>query len=173
MNPAVSIAVKSRSRASALEARLGANPPSSPTPVASCRFCKIFFKALKTSAPIRTASFREGALIGRIINSWNWRPFVACIPPLMRFIIGQGSTCEKDPPRYRYKGLCKVFAAAFANARETPRIALAPNFSLFGVPSASIIIASAVIWSNTLNPCKAGTSTFSTLEMACKTPFPW
>ncbi|MNE83906.1 hypothetical protein D3C80_1807640 [compost metagenome] len=56
------------------------------------------------------------------------------------FIIGTGNVLAETPPTYLYKGNPNSLAAAFATARETPRIALAPKLDLFGVPSKSIII---------------------------------
>ena len=43
-------------RASSLEPRSGAKPPSSPPPVPRPRSCSVFFSAWKTSAPVRSAS---------------------------------------------------------------------------------------------------------------------
>ena len=56
------------------------------------------------------------------------------------FIIGIGSLDAKLPPRYWYNGKPSPQAAALAVASDAPRIAFAPNLSLFGVPSASNII---------------------------------
>ena len=63
----------------------------------------------------------------------------ACSPPLIMFIIGTGRVLEVAPPTYRYIGKLQKSAAAFAQAKETPRIALAPKRDLLGVPSISII----------------------------------
>ena len=54
------------------------------------------------------------------------------------FIIGTGKTLAFTPPTYWYNGKSKDLAAALATANETPKIALAPNLALFGVPSNSI-----------------------------------
>ena len=51
------------------KSKLGANPPSSPTPVLYPFDCNTFFKLWNTSAPIRIASLNEGAPTGKIINS--------------------------------------------------------------------------------------------------------
>jgi hypothetical protein len=56
------------------------------------------------------------------------------------FIIGTGSVFALTPPIYLYNGKPNSLAAAFATAKETPRIAFAPSLDLFGVPSKSIII---------------------------------
>ena len=47
----------------------GAKPPSSPTAVLNPRSCNTFFKAWKTSAPIRRPSRKEGAPTGIIRNN--------------------------------------------------------------------------------------------------------
>ena len=57
----------------------------------------------------------------------------------MIFIIGNGNVFAETPPTYLYKGIPNSLAAAFATARETPKMALAPSFDLFLVPSKSII----------------------------------
>ena len=57
----------------------------------------------------------------------------------MIFIIGTGNVFAETPPIYLYKGIPNSLAAAFATAKETPKIAFAPNLDLFGVPSKSII----------------------------------
>ena len=51
-----------------------------------------------TSAPMRTASASEGAPTGIIMNSWKSIGLSACMPPLMMFIIGTGSTRPCTPP---------------------------------------------------------------------------
>ena len=58
----------------------------------------------------------------------------------MIFIIGTGNVFAETPPTYLYKGNPNSFAAAFAAANETPKIAFAPNFDLLGVPSKSIMV---------------------------------
>ena len=68
------------------------------------------------------------------------------------FIIGTGSVLAETPPTYLYKGIPNSFAAALAAAKDTPRIALAPNFDLFGVPSKSIINLSIRFCSKTETP---------------------
>ena len=65
------------------------------------------------------------------------------------FIIGVGNNLVLNPPKYWYKGIFKKSAAARATAIDTPKIALAPNLPLFGVPSNSIINLSMACCSNT------------------------
>jgi hypothetical protein len=48
-----------------------------------------------------------------------------------------GNVFAETPPTYLYNGNPNSLAAAFATARETPRMAFAPNFDLFGVPNQS------------------------------------
>ncbi|CSI52633.1 Uncharacterised protein [Vibrio cholerae] len=72
----------------------------------------------------------------------------ACSPPLMMFIIGRGIENTPGVPfssaMCSYRGMPFAAAAAFAFARETARIAFAPKFDLFSVPSRSIMIWSIV-----------------------------
>jgi len=65
-------------------------------------------------------------------------------------------------------------AAAFAMARLTPRMALAPIFVLFGVPSSLIKNSSTFGWSLTsmFSLMMAGPMTSLTLATAFRTPFP-
>ena len=76
------------------------------------------------------------------MNSWVSTEFVACTPPFKIFIIGTGRLLPFAPPRKRYSGMPSDSAAAFAEAIETARIAFAPSFDLFSVPSAASIAAS-------------------------------
>ena len=48
--------------------------------------------------PMRTASAREEAPTGMIMNSWKSIGLSACAPPLMMFIIGTGSVRAEVPP---------------------------------------------------------------------------
>ena len=118
----------------------GAKPPSSPTAVDKPLSCKIDFKLWKISVPFLNESEKDSALTGIIINSWKAIGASECEPPLITFIIGTGSVFAFTPPTYLYKGILNSVAAAFAAASETPRIAFAPMFPLFLVPSNSIII---------------------------------
>ena len=63
-----------------------------------------------------------------------------CEPPLIIFIIGTGKVLALTPPTYLNRDNPNSLAAALATARETPKMALAPNFDLLGVPSKSIIV---------------------------------
>ena len=58
------------------------------------------FSAWKISAPMRRASAKVGAPVGRIMNSWMSIGLSAWAPPLMMFIIGIGSTRAETPPTY-------------------------------------------------------------------------
>ena len=75
------------------------------------------------------------------MNSWKSIGASECAPPLMMFIIGTGSTLAFGPPRYLKSGADRS-AAALAVASETARMALAPSFALFSVPSSAIIALS-------------------------------
>ena len=70
----------------------------------------------------------------------------------MMFIIGTGNVFAETPPTYLYNGMFNSLAAAFATAKDTPKIALAPNLDLFGVPSNSIISLSIAFCSKTETP---------------------
>ena len=76
--------------AASLEARSGANPPSSPTAVVSLRPLRMPLSVWNTSAPWRSASEKLLAPTGRIMNSCTSRLLSAWAPPLMTFIIGTG-----------------------------------------------------------------------------------
>ena len=90
----------------------------------------------------------------------------------MMFIIGTGNVFAETPPTYLYNGNPNSLAAAFATARETPRMAFAPNFDLFGVPSKSIIIWSITFCSKTDVPKSSSAIIVLTFFTAFKTPFP-
>ena len=64
------------------------------------RRCSAFFRAWKISAPMRSASAKVGAPVGRIMNSWKSIGLSAWAPPLMMFIIGTGRTRAETPPTY-------------------------------------------------------------------------
>ena len=55
---------------------------------------------------------------------------------------------------------------------DTPKIALAPNFALLGVPSNSIITPSIATCSDASNPKIAGPMMSFTFATACNTPLP-
>ena len=63
-------------------------------------------------------------------------------------------------------------AAAFAQAKETPKIALAPNFPLLSVPSNSISVLSINGCSKTFKPIYSGAITSFTFLTALRTLFP-
>ena len=92
LKPAASIALTQKSSAASAEGRLGAKPPSSPTLVLWPAFLSALFSVWKISAPQRTASRKDGAPTGRIMNSWKSIGLSAWTPPLTMFIIGAGST---------------------------------------------------------------------------------
>ena len=71
-----------------------------------------------------------------------------------------------------YKGTFFSAAAAFATAKETPKIELAPKLDLLGVPSKFIILTSISVWSKTDNPIIDGAKILFTLFTAFITPFP-
>ena len=73
---------------------------------------------------------------------------------------------------YWKRGIFFSVAAARAAAKETARVALAPSFSLFSVPSSSIIVLSMSFCSNTDLPTKASRIKVFTLLTAFLTPLP-
>ena len=87
--------------ASSSLARSGANPPSSPTDVASPLLFSSFASAWNTSAHQRSASLNDTAPTGMIINSCTSTVFAACAPPFRMFIIGTGRRLPDTPPRKR------------------------------------------------------------------------
>ena len=106
------------------------------------------------------------------MNSWKSTVLVECAPPLRTFIIGVGRTWAFGPPRYWYNGRPTSSAAARAAAKETPKIALAPNLPLFGVPSRSIMVWSIRRCSVTSRPITALAISLFTWPTAFKTPLP-
>ena len=141
--PAFFTASRMVSIASSSDASAGANPPSSPTEVASPLSFKIDASAWNTSAHQRSPSLKVGAPTGITINSCTSRPEDnAWHPPFTIFIIGTGRRLPLTPPRKRYTGISSAAAAARTVAIDTARIAFAPRFDLSFVPSALIIAAS-------------------------------
>ena len=88
------------------------------------------------------------------------------------FIIGTGNVLALTPPIYSYNSWPKEAAAAFAQARDTPNVAFAPNTPLLSVPSKSISILSIATWSYTFIPSNFGAIIELTLSTAFRTPFP-
>jgi len=62
--------------------------------------------------------------------------------------------------------------AGLGRARETPRMAFAPRFALFGVPSRSIMILSTARWSAASMPHTAGPRMSFTFAIALRQPLP-
>ena len=122
--------------------RLGAKPPSSPTEVARPLAFRMEARAWNTSAHQRSASLKEGAPTGMIMNSCVSTVLVACAPPFRMFIIGTGRRLPFTPPRKRYSGISSEAAAAQQAAMDTARMAFAPRLDLSLVPSALIMAAS-------------------------------
>jgi len=58
-----------------------------------------FFKAWKTSTPMRSAAEKLAAPTGMIMNSWTSIGLSRATPPLITFIIGTGSVTAETPPR--------------------------------------------------------------------------
>ena len=163
-------------RAAALDSRLGAKPPSSPTAVLMPLDLRTLARLWNTSAPMRRPSFRVFAPTGWIMNSWMSTLLSACSPPLMMFIIGRGIENTPGVPfssaMCSYKGMPLAAAAALAVARETARIAFAPNLALFSVPSKSIMIWSIAAWSLASLPARAAAIGPFTASTAFSTPLP-
>jgi len=88
-----------RSKAAALLFKSGANPPSSPTLVASFFDWSTFLRLWNTSQPQRIASLNDSKPSGMTMNSCTSTALSACLPPLRMFIMGAGSTRAPTPPR--------------------------------------------------------------------------
>ena len=102
-NPAALMACTITSQASSLLFRFGANPPSSPTLVASPIFFRMTFSAWKVSTPYRRASAKDGAPMGMTMNSWKSMLLSACLPPFRMFIMGTGRRVAQAHP-----GTCRA-----------------------------------------------------------------
>ena len=138
--PACSIACMMTVIASSFERKFGAKPPSSPTAVFKPCFFSTDFRLWNTSVPARKASPKLVKLTGSIINSWISTVLSAWAPPFRMFIIGTGIDSDVCPRRlamYWWSGSFCDCAAARAAAKDTAKVALAPNFSLFSVPSSA------------------------------------
>ena len=170
--PALVIASSITSMASSFDFKFGANPPSSPTPVEYPFSFKVFFNEWYTSAQAWIAASNELKPAGITINSCKSTELSAWEPPFIMFIIGTGRTLAFTPPTYWYRGNPKKLAAALATAKETPRIAFAPNLPLLSVPSSSISFLSMAVWSNTLYPINSLAIISFTLATAVLTPLP-
>ena len=86
--------------------------------------------------------------------------------------MGTGSTTAFAPPRYRYSSICRLPAAARAQARDTASVALAPRFPLFPLPSVSRIRLSSSCCPHTGIPRSARSSASFTLRTARSTLLP-
>jgi len=150
----------------------GANPPSSPTAVLKPRFFRTALRAWKISASARSPSLKVGKPCGMIMNSWKSIGASECAPPLITLAIGTGSTLALTPPRYLNNGMPNASEAAFAVARDTAKMALAPSFDLVSVPSRASIFWSTAIWSRASMPFSAGKILPVTFLMALVTPLP-
>ncbi|OPY92258.1 MAG: hypothetical protein A4E73_01317 [Syntrophaceae bacterium PtaU1.Bin231] len=98
---AFSMASMMQARASSLEPRFGANPPSSPTPVLRPSAFSTARRLWNTSLAIRRASLKLGAPAGTIMNSWMSTLLSACWPPFRMLAMGTGMSLAETPPRYR------------------------------------------------------------------------
>ena len=90
----------------------------------------------------------------------------------MTFIIGTGRTRAFTPPRYLNSGWRMAWAAAFAVANDTAKIAFAPSFFLFWVESKRIIARSIAHWSKASIPISAEAIFMFTFATAFNTPLP-
>ena len=94
----------------------------------------------------------------------------------MMFIIGTGIEYWPEVPfrsaMCSYSATPFSVAAAFATARETARIAFAPRFSLFSVPSKSIMALSISLCATGSIPSRAGAIFSFTAATALVTPLP-
>mmetsp|Transcript_5336 Transcript_5336/g.14340 ORF Transcript_5336/g.14340 Transcript_5336/m.14340 type:complete len:429 (+) Transcript_5336:208-1494(+) len=175
--PAFSMASVTKDRPSSLDWMLGAKPPSSPTLVASWPYLALMmpFSVWYTSVPMRMASEKDDAPVGKIMNSCMARALPAWLPPLMMLNAGTGKYSLGLPARSAmclYRGTSFSAAPALAVARETARIALAPSLALLGVPSRSIIFWSTSLWFLGSMPFRAGLMMVLMLSTAFCTPLP-
>ena len=106
------------------------------------------------------------------MNSWKSVESCACLPPLRMLNIGTGRIRAPTPPSQRYSGTSCEPAAAWAQASETPRIALAPSSPLLGVPSSRSRTSSIPAWSAASKPTIDGPIRSVTFATAVRTPLP-
>ncbi len=69
------------------------------------------------------------------MNSWKSTLLSAWTPPFKTLNMGTGSDGLISGVKIRKRGEPALAAEARATARETPKMALAPRFRLFSVPS--------------------------------------
>mmetsp|Transcript_70898 Transcript_70898/g.161041 ORF Transcript_70898/g.161041 Transcript_70898/m.161041 type:complete len:206 (+) Transcript_70898:695-1312(+) len=195
--PASLIASMSACRPSSLSWMFGAKPPSSPTAAASLPYLPLTtsLREWYTSAPICSASLKELAPVGAIMNSCMGSLLPACSPPLITFIMGTGilyclvrardlstSTGSKFPsfssPMYSYSSSPYAAAPARAMHMETASTALAPSLALgkphsFSEPSSfRIMKSSSSFWRRESLPFSFGAIRRLMLETALATPLP-
>ena len=91
LKPVFSIDSNMNSIASSFLFNAGANPPSSPTVVEKFFWFNSIFNFCITKKHILTASENVFAFSGRIINSCILSELLACTPPLIIFINGNGN----------------------------------------------------------------------------------
>ncbi|KAH3674598.1 hypothetical protein WICMUC_003144 [Wickerhamomyces mucosus] len=112
------------------------------------------------------------------MNSWKAKAPPAWEPPFKTFWNGTGKTygagVSDNSAKCWYNGTFFSAAAALATANETPKIALAPNLALFGVPSNFNKKSSTACWflTSKFSLIKAGAITSLTLATALVTPLP-
>ena len=76
------------------------------------------------------------------------------------------------PPIYLYNSIPRALLAAFATAKDTPKILFAPKFDLLGVSSNFIISSSIAFWLNIFIPIIFLAIFLFTFSTAFSTPFP-
>ena len=147
LKPDFSIASIINSIASSFVFNDGAKPPSSPTVVESFLLFISDFNFWITKKHILIDSENVLGRSGRIINSCILSELLACAPPLIIFIKGNGIWLFVFPPKYLNSEIFFEIAANLQVAMETAKIELAPNLFFCLVPSKSIKALSNFLWS--------------------------
>ena len=156
LSPISSIHETTKEHASSIESNGIPRPPSSAT-----RWVTKPFSRPRTAASSRIATIHESASekdvapCGSTSTSWISSVRLAWAPPERIFTIGIGSKRLPVGVKKRASDWFLLCASASAPARETARVAFAPNPLRLTLESISLIFSSTV-WSATSLPTSAG-----------------
>ena len=108
------------------------------------------------------------------MNSWISTLLFAWLPPFRIFINGMGRLYFSPSPSLKSlnKGIFLAMALQCAVANDTPKIAFAPKFFLFSVPSISSNLLSICFWFSILRPIISFFIILLIFFTAFNTPFP-
>ncbi len=141
-----SIASTIRSRAAALLSRLGAKPPSSPTPVPSPCSRRTALSAWKTSTPIRSPSRKLVGPEGRDHELLDVDVVVGVAAAVEDVHHRHGEDLADGAPDVAVKRQARLHGRGLGDGEADPEDGVGAQAALLGVPSRSIRIASTASW---------------------------